>query len=126
MVRTFSASAREHPGRQFLVVEFRHPLRNDANNRRGKKIRKGLGTPDRVEAEMLVSQLNEIFRDESLWSVGARPEAVRRGFDPRVIEIFYAELEPSSRNAKALHEQALPLPQRESGYSPQPLIRVPA
>jgi len=100
-------------------------LRNDASNRRGKKIRKGLGTADRDEAEMLVAQLNEVLRDESLWSVGARPEAARRGFDPRVLEVFYAELEPSSRNAKALREQVLPLPERESGYSRHLLIGVP-
>ncbi len=122
---TFTASVRENPGRQFLVVEFRHPLRNDANNRRGKKIRKGLGTTDRSEADILVAQLNEVLRDESLWSVGARPEAVRRGFDERVLEIFYAELEPASRNAKTLREQALQLPERESGYSRQLLIGVP-
>ena len=125
MSNIFTASVRENPGRQFLVVEFRHPLRNDSSNRPGKKIRKGLGTADREEAEMLVAQINEVLRDESLWSVGARPEAVRRGFHPRVLEIFYGELEPSSRNAKALREEALPLPDRESGYSRQLLIGVP-
>jgi hypothetical protein len=108
-----------------LVVEFRHPLKNDSTNRRGKKIRKGLGTADRDEAEMLVGQLNEILRDESLWSVGARPEAIRRGFEPRVLEIFYAELEPSSRSAKGLREQALSLPDRGSGYSRQLLMGNP-
>jgi hypothetical protein len=122
---SFTASVRENPGRQFLVVEFRHPLRTDASNRRGKKIRKGLGTADQGEAEVLVGQLNSLLRDESLWSVGARPEAARRGFDQRVLEIFYAELEPSSRNAKAVREQALPLPSRESGYSRNLLIGVP-
>ena len=125
MSNTFTASVRENPGRQFLIVEFRHPLRNDANNRRGKKIRKGLGTADRVEAERLVAKLNEILRDESLWSVGARPEAARRGFDPRILEIFYGELKPFSGSAKALREQALPLPERQSGYSRDLLIGVP-
>jgi len=125
MAGTFTASVRESPGRQFFVVEFRHPLRTDASNRRGKKIRKGLGTADRGEAEVLVAQINEVLRDQSLWSVGARPEAVRRGFDPRVLEIFYAELEPSSRNAKALRDRALPLPERESGWARQLLIGVP-
>src|SRR6266849_6279478 len=125
MPSTFTASVRENPGRQSLVVEFRHPLRNDSSNRRGKKIRKGLGTADWDEAEMLVAQLNEVLGDESLWSVGARSEAVRRGFDARVLEIFYAELEPSSQNAKALREHALPLPERDSGYSRQLLIGVP-
>ena len=125
MAGTFTASVRENPGRQFLIVEFRHPLKNDASNRPGKKIRKGLGTPDRDEAKTLVAQLNDLLRDESLWSVGARPEAARRGFDARVLEIFYAELEPSSRNAKALREQEIQLPKRDSGYSRNLLIGVP-
>jgi hypothetical protein len=121
----FTASVRENPGRQFLVVEFRHPLRNDANNRPGKKIRKGLGTSNRDEAGVLVAQLNEILNDESLWSIGARPEAIRRGFQPRVLEIFYGELEFASQNSKTLREEVLPLPTRESGYSRQLLIGVP-
>jgi hypothetical protein len=121
----FTASVRENPGRQFLIVDFRHPLKNDANNRRGKKIRKGLGTADRSEAERLVAQLNELLHDESLWSIGARPEAARRGYDERVLEIFYAELEPTTRNAKALRDDALPLPERNSGYSRQMLLGLP-
>jgi hypothetical protein len=125
MAGTFTASVRENPGRQYLIVEFRHPLRSDPNGRRGRKIRKGLGTADRNEAETLVAQLNDLLRDESLWSVGARPEAVRRGFDQRVIEIFYAELEPSARNAKASRDQAIPLPDRESGWARQLLIGAP-
>jgi len=116
----FTASVRENPGRQFLIVDFRHPLKTDANNRRGKKMRKGLGTSDRAEAERLVAQLNELLRDEALWSLGARPEAARRGYDERVLEIFYAELEPTSRSAKALREDALPFPARDSGLLPPP------
>ena len=100
---------RRIPAGRFFVVQFRHPLRNDPSNRPGKKISKGLGTAERDEADRLVGQLNAIFRDESLHSVGARAEAVRRGFDPRVLEIFYAELETSSRNAKTLREKEVPL-----------------
>ncbi len=121
----FTASVRENPGRQFLIVDFRHPLKTDANNRRGKKMRKGLGTSDRTEAERLVAQLNEILRDEALWSLGARPEAARRGYDKRVLEIFYAEIEPTSHSAAALREDALPFPARDSGYSRHLLLGVP-
>lgn len=121
----FTASVRENPGRQFLIVDFRHPLKTDANNRRGKKMRKGLGTSDRAEAERLVAQLNELLRDEALWSLGARPEAARRGYDERVLEIFYAELEPASRSAKALREDTLPFPARDTGYSRHLLLGVP-
>jgi hypothetical protein len=121
----FTAAVRENPGRQFLIVDFRHPLKNDANNRPGKKVRKGLGTADRGEADRLVAQLNELLRDESLWSVGARPEAARRGYNERVLDIFYAELESTAKSAKALREQELPLPDRDSGYSRHLLLGVP-
>src|ERR1700683_5045892 len=113
----FTAAVRENPGRQFLIVDFRHPLKNDAGKRPGKKVRKGLGTADRAEADRLVAQLNEVLRDESLWSVGARPEAARRGYDERVLDIFYAEMESTAKSAKALREQELPLPARDSGSS---------
>lgn len=121
----FTASVRENPGRQFLIVDFRHPLKNDTGNRPGKKVRKGLGTADRAEANRLVAQLNEILRDETLWSLGARPEAGRRGYDERVIEIFYAELESGTTSARALRDQELPLPYRDSGYSRHLLLGVP-
>src|SRR5260370_7229763 len=87
---TFTASVRENPGRQFLVVQFRHPLRNDASNRRGKKISKGLGTDKRDEAEMLVAQLNEILPDESLCSAGAPPASPRLGFPPLPLQNFFS------------------------------------
>ncbi len=124
MASIFTASVRENPGREFLVVEFRHPGRNDANNRRGKKTRKGLGTANRQEAEKLVAELNEILRDESLWSIGARRQAEAR-FDPRVVEMFYAELEPASRNSRVFRDRVLPLPERGSGYTRSLLIGVP-
>ena len=84
MAGSFTASVRENPGRQFLVVEFRHPLRNDASNRRGKKIRKGLGTADRDEAEILVAQLNEscATNHSGQWVLAREPsgEASTRAF----------------------------------------------
>jgi hypothetical protein len=120
----FTAAVRENPGRQFLIVDFRHPLKNDASNRPGKKVRKGLGTADRAEADRLVAQLNELLRDKSLWSIGARPEAARRGYDERVRDIFYAELESTAKSAKASREQELPLPDRDSRYSRHLLLGV--
>lgn len=100
-------------------------MRTDTNGRRGKKIRKGLGTANRADAERLVGQLNELLRDESLWSLGARPTAEGRGLDDRVIDIFYGEMEPLARSAKALRDQVLPLPDRESGSARQLLVGVP-
>jgi hypothetical protein len=100
-------------------------LKNDSNNRPGKKIRKGLNTADREVAERLVGQLNEILRDESLWSVGARSQAEKRQFDDRVIEIFYAEIERSTHDSRTLRDQAIQFPARDSGWARALMIGVP-
>ena len=44
MTHIYTASAKKNPGRKSWLVEFRHPLKLDSNNKPGKKTRKGLGT----------------------------------------------------------------------------------
>lgn len=124
MEKSYTAAARQNPGRKSWLADFRHPLKLDNANRPGRKTRKGLGTESQTEAEGLISQLNEILRDKTLWSLGARAEALKR-FDPRVVDIFYAEIEPRSRNARLLRDQYLPLPNAEEGYSRVLLLGVP-
>ena len=124
MARFCIAAAKQNPGRKAWLVEFRHPLRNDSNNRPGRKIRKGLGTEDEAEAQRLVEQLNKLLGDESLWSLGAKPEAAKR-FDARVIEIFFSEIEPRGGAAGQLRDKLLPLPSRDEGYARVLLMGVP-
>lgn len=124
MEKNYTAAARQNLGRKSWLADFRHPLKLDNANRPGRKTRKGLGTENQVEAEGLIAQLNEILRDQTLWSLGARAEAAIR-FDPRVVDIFYAEIEPRSRNARLLREQYLPLPSATEGYSRVLLLGVP-
>jgi hypothetical protein len=42
-------------------------------SRPGLRIRRGLGTKNRAEAELLVGEMNEMLRDPSLWVASARP-----------------------------------------------------
>ena len=44
MTQRYTATAKKNPGRKSWLVEFRHPLKTDNNNKPGKKTRKGLGT----------------------------------------------------------------------------------
>lgn len=124
MAQTYTATAKQNPGRQAWLVEFRHPLRTDANNRPGKKTRKGLGTPDADRAQHLASQLNELLANDALWSLGARAEAAKL-YEPEVVEIFYGEIEPRTSDARPLRDKLLPLPTRESGYAKVVLVGVP-
>jgi hypothetical protein len=116
MAQSYKATAKQNPGRKAWLVEFRHPLRTDANNKPGKKIRKGLGTEDTQEAHRLVEQLTQLLADQSLWSVGAQAEAAKR-YDGKVVEIFYGEIAPRAGLPLNLRDKLLPLPGHAEGYA---------
>lgn len=120
----YIATAKRNPGRKAWLVEFRHPLRTDSNNRPGRKTRKGLGTEDDVEAQEIVDGLNMLLKDESVWSLGAKPEAAKR-YDSRVVEIFYGEIEPRTGVMALLQDRLLPLPSRDEGFARVLLMGVP-
>jgi len=124
MNHIYNATAKQNPGRQAWLVEFRHPLRTDTNDKPGKKTRKGLGTKDPERAKLLVAQLNELLANDALWSLGARGEAEKR-YEPEVVEIFYGEIEPRTSDARPLRDKLLPLPKRESGYAKVLMLGVP-
>jgi hypothetical protein len=124
MAQSYKATAKQNPGRKSWLVEFRHPLRNDANNKPGKKVRKGLGTDDEQKALRLVEQLNRLLSDESLWSVGAQSEALK-SYDEIVVEIFYGEIAPRTGSSRDLRDKLLPLPGHDEGYARIALMGVP-
>lgn len=124
MAAHYTAAARRNTGRKAWLVEFRHPLKNDTSGKPGKKTRKGLGTEDEPEADRLVEELNDLLRNEALWSLGARAEAAKV-YDPRVVEIFYSEIEPRAASARQLCDKLLPLPTSEDGYARVVLIGAP-
>ncbi len=124
MAQSYVATAKRNPGRKAWLVEFRHPLRNDSNNKPGRKTRKGLGTEDEADAQRIVEQLNKLLGDESLWSLGAKLEAAKR-FDARVVEIFFSEIEPRGGATALLRDRLLPLPSRDEGFARVLLMGVP-
>jgi hypothetical protein len=124
MAHSYTATAKQNPGRQAWLVEFRHPLRLDAGDKPGKKTRKGLGTKDSDRADLLVSQLNDLLANSALWSLGARGEAEKR-YEPEVIEIFYGEIEPRALDARPLRDKLLPMPAPNDGYAKVLLLGVP-
>jgi hypothetical protein len=73
----YTARVVQNPGRQGLAVEFRHPQKY-RRGRPGKKVRRGLDTTDRAEADKLVEEINVLLSDESLHSYGQKTHAAAR------------------------------------------------
>src|SRR5439155_6948844 len=96
-------------GRKSFSISFRHPLKAE-RGKAGRKVCKGLGTDVEKEAEQLRDQLNNLLAATELHSHASRQEASKRGFDKRVIDIFYEGLDPAAKDHRADRERLLELP----------------
>lgn len=112
----YTASKSRTQGRLGWTINFRHPLRIDPRTQQGLKIRRGLGTSDEVEADKLVSEMNELLAEETYHRVSMKQEASRK-FASVVVEAFYDGMENPAVDTWELREKYLPLPKREEGYS---------
>lgn len=115
MAKYYKASKSRNQGRESWSAIFRHPARLDASGKHGRRVRRGLGTPDEEEATRLVEQLNELLATPSLWEPAARSLAAGR-FDERVVEIFYEGSEASETDFPSIRDGILPMPAADAGY----------
>ena len=114
--RSYTASKVKDPGRERFSVIFRHPVRLDAVGKPGRRVRRGLGTADPVEADRLVEQLNVLLGNEDFWSPTAKRTAEGR-FDQRVVAAFFDGMEPvASGSTAAIRDRYIPLPTLDDGY----------
>lgn len=112
----YTASKRRDPGRERFSVIFRHPVRLDTSGRPGRRVRRGLGTSDPLEADGLVAELDLLLGSEEFWTYSARGTADGR-FDPRVVSIFFDGLDPAGRESSAeLRDRVIRLPGVEDEY----------
>lgn len=98
------------------VISFRHPLRKDARGKQGRKVRRGLATPDEARAQALVDEMNILLGDSAWHSIAKRADAERR-FDPVIVRAFYDDIENPASNTWAVRNEVLPLPTAEDGYA---------
>ena len=103
---------KDRPG---FSISFRHPCRLDSKGKPGLKVRRGLGTTDPAEADLLVSQMNELLADESWWNVSKYNEALQ-SFNLVVVDAFYDGLQASVANTVALRDSMIAMPGRADGY----------
>lgn len=116
MSKIYTASKTRAQGRPGWVISFRHPLRKDSRGKPGLKMRRGLGTSDPAEADVLVDQMNTILSDPSWWNATRRPDAERR-FGEQVVLAFFEEIQAGRIDPWATREAQIPLPGRDDGYA---------
>jgi energy-coupling factor transporter ATP-binding protein EcfA2 len=110
-MQKYKASLSRSNGREFWSIIFRHPVRLDGKGKYGLRIRRGLGTSDKEQAEILVEQMNEILADETLWIPAARSQAIARNYNEIIIRAFYDDLEETEINFRQLRNSQIALPQ---------------
>jgi hypothetical protein len=114
--KRFTASLSRSQGRTGWSVIFRHPVRRDASGQPGLRIRRGLGTRDEQEAELLIEQLNELLSDPQYWELTSRAESEHR-FDPRIVDIFFDKMIPEQTDYSQLRDEVISLPDtNDSSY----------
>ena len=112
----FKASLSQSQGRHAWCIIFRHPLRHDNQGRLGLRIRRGLGTSDRDEAERLKDQMNELLSDKDLWNPSAK-ERAKVLYDDRIVNAFYDNLTPAEQDFWGVRERIIPLSTLENDYT---------
>ena len=94
---------------------FRHPLRKNPDET-PVRVRRGLGTKDKTEAESLVAEMNRLLTDSTFWSPQAKSRAETL-FHPKIVSAFYDDLFPEARNPWALRDEVIPIPGPAEGYA---------
>src|SRR2546425_880666 len=115
METIFTASLSK--GRQKWCAIFRHPLiPEESTGKPGQRVRRGLGTDNRDEAQGIIDDLNAILTNKDFWQLGAR-ELASRKFRPKAVSAFYDHdrLRTVLVDPWEKRNEVLPLP--EAGYS---------
>lgn len=113
-MKLYKASKSKSQGRWGWCALFRHPVLKDSKGKQ-LRMRKGLGTQDETEADELIRELNQLLEDETYWPLSARERAARE-LSPRVVSIFYGDMEPTKDDPWAKRAEIIPLPGSDDGY----------
>lgn len=105
-------SRSKRPGWSIL---FYHPLRHDLHGK-PLRVRRGLDTDDNSIADKLVSDMNMLLSDNSYWTPAARDRALR-DLNPKIVSIFYDDIELKLSDPLLDREEIIHLPDRNEGYS---------
>jgi hypothetical protein len=104
---------KDRPG---FSISFRHPCRTDSKGKMGLKVRRGLGTTDSAEADVLVAQMNQLLADESWWNSSKYNDALTL-FSPVIVDAFYDGMQARIANSASLRDSFIQMPSRAEGYA---------
>ena len=94
-------------GRVGWCVIFRHPLRTGTDGQPGQRVRRGLGTTDREEAQSLVDQMSQLLGDQSYWNPTEQHRA-QQNFDRKIVAAFYDDLATEERDSWVIRNDVIP------------------
>ncbi len=103
------AKATLSKGRHSWCVIFRHPVCLGPDGKQKLRVRRGLGTPEKEQAQILVNQLNHILSDPVLWNLSSR-EAASKSYDEKIVAAFYDPMLPAAFDPWSIREEVIPLP----------------
>ncbi len=109
------ASLSRSQGKESWCLIFRHPLVNDASGNQKLRVRRGLGTSDKDEAQRLVDQMNDLLADPTLHKLSAK-ERAEKSYEKRVVAAFYDRLEPAVFDSWSERDKAISMPGPQDGY----------
>lgn len=116
MKSTFKSSLSKDNNRGSWCVIFRHPLKQNDDGSTGRRVRRGLGTTDKGEAQALVEQLNNLLADEEMWNPSLREKAATI-YPEQIVRAFYDDLAPGVQDHWSVRNEFIPLPGKEDGYA---------
>lgn len=102
-------------GKKGFTMSFRHPIVKDKDGKYGLKIHRGLGTDNEIEANVLVSQLENLINDDYWWDKSKRNEAYNH-YNAVVVDAFYDPMENINPDERYLLDK-INLPGKEEGYT---------
>ncbi|MCU0613454.1 MAG: hypothetical protein MUD09_00060 [Desulfobacterales bacterium] len=112
----FRAYLSRSQGRGGWCVIFGHPLRTAKDGKPGLRVRRGLGTTDKSQAEALVDQLNRLLEDKEMWNPTERHRA-ERIYDPKIVSAFYDKISVEQQDPWLIRNEVIPLPDKDDGYA---------
>lgn len=119
----YVATMSQSQNRKSWAVIFRHPgVADPSTGKLGLRLRRGLGTESREEAERLVDELNQLLAEETYWTPAARALAAER-FSPRAVEIFFDPMSQSEATPYLVRERLLPATSAE-GSDPRRVLLI--
>lgn len=107
-------------GRKSWCIIFRHPHCLGPDGKQKLRVRRGLGTDDKVQAQELVDQMNIILGEAAMWENPASRESAALKFDERIVAAFFDPLLPPSFNAWEIRNEEIALPggkNTQDGYA---------